>query len=144
MHAMLIIRAMCYSVAKEIGAMAIALCGDVDAILITGGVAHSKRITDYLAGHCDFIASIYVYPGENELLALAQNALGVLNGDLEVKVYEPDEEDDPAKLNDTSRPSKLRDWLYAARLNNFSTKRKLSAMRQYFKSWRRPRQKNSL
>lgn len=144
MHAMLIIRAMCYSVAKEIGAMAIALCGDVDAILITGGVAHSKRITDYLAGHCDFIAPIYVYPGENELLALAQNALGVLNGDLEVKVYEPDEEDDPAKLNDTSRPSKLRDWLYAARLNNFSTKRKLSAMRQYFKSWRRPRQKNSL
>ncbi len=141
MHAMLIIRAMCYSVAKEIGAMAIALCGDVDAILITGGVAHSKRITDYLAGHCDFIAPIFVYPGENELLALAQNALGVLNGDLEVKIYEPDDEDDPAQLNDTSRPSKLRDWLYAARLNNFATKRKLSAMRQYFRSWRRPRRK---
>lgn len=139
MHAMLIIRAMCYSVAKEIGCMAIALCGDVDAILITGGVAHSKRITDYVAGHCNFIAPIFVYPGENELLALAQNALGVLKGELELKDYEPDEEDDPAKLNDTSRPSKLRDWLYAARLNNFATKRKLSAMRQYFRSWRRPR-----
>lgn len=144
MHAMLIIRAMCYTVAKEIGAMAIALCGDVDAILITGGVAHSKRITDYLAGHCDFIAPIFVYPGENELLALAQNALGVLKGELEVKEYQPDDEDDPAQLNDTTRPSKLRDWLYAARLNNFATKRKLSAMRQYFRTWRRPRKKEEI
>lgn len=138
LHAMLIIRAMCYTIAKEIGAMAIALRGNVDAILLTGGVAHSKRITDYIAGHCDFIAPIYVYPGENELLALAQNALGVLTGELEAKVYEPGPKDDPAQVNDTSRPSKLREWLAGARLNNFSTKRKLSAMRQYLRSWRRP------
>lgn len=136
LHAMLIIRAMCYSIAKEIGAMATALCGNVDAILITGGIAHSKRITDYIAGHCDFIAPIFVYPGENELLALAQNALGVLNGDLEVKTYESALPDDPAKINDTSIPSKLREWLSAARMSNFSTKRRLSAMRQYLRSWR--------
>lgn len=138
LHAMLIIRAMCYSIAKEIGAMAVSLCGNVDAILITGGIAHSKRITDYLAGHCNFIAPIYVYPGENELQALAQNALGVLSGELEVKVYESSLPDDPAHINDTSKPSKLREWLSAARFSNHSTRRKLSAMREYLRSWRRP------
>ena len=138
LHAMLIIRAMCYSIAKEIGAMATSLCGNVDAILITGGIAHSKRITDYLAGHCNFIAPIYVYPGENELLALAQNAIGALTGELEVKTYVSEMPDDPAQVNDTSRPSKLREWLKAARFSNYSTKRKLSAMRQYLRSWRRP------
>lgn len=138
LHAMLIIRAMCYSIAKEIGSMAIALCGNVDAILLTGGIAHSKRITDYLAGHCNFIAPIYVYPGENELLALAQNALGALSGELKVKVYESEQPDDPAQVNDVTRPSKLREWLKAARFSNYSTKRKLSAMREYLRSWRRP------
>lgn len=138
LHAMLIIRAMCYSIAKEIGAMAIALCGNVDAILFTGGIAHSKRITDYLAGHCNFIAPIYVYPGENELLALAQNALGALTGELSVQVYESALPDDPAQVNDATRPSKLREWLKAARFSNYSTKRKLSAMREYLRSWRRP------
>lgn len=138
LHAMLIIRAMCYSIAKEIGAMAVSLCGNVDAILITGGIAHSKRITDYLAGHCNFIAPIFVYPGENELLALAQNALGALNGELSVKVYESALPDDPALINDTSHPSKLREWLSAARFSNFSSKRRLSAMRQYLRSWKRP------
>lgn len=137
LHAMLIIRAMCYSIAKEIGAMAIALRGNIDAILLTGGVAHSKRITDYIAGHCNFIAPIYVYPGENELRALANNALGVLNGELKTNTYEPAPKDDPANVNDVSRPSKIREWLTAARFTNFSTKRKLSAMRQYMRSWSR-------
>lgn len=138
LHAMLIIRAMCYSIAKEIGAMSTALCGHVDAILITGGIAHSKRITDYIAGHCSFIAPILVYPGEDELLALAQNALAVLNGEMETKIYESELPDDPAKINDTSIPSKLREWLSNARFSNFSSKEKLSAMRQYLRSWRRP------
>lgn len=143
LHAMLIIRAMCYTIAKEIGAMAASLCGNVDAILITGGIAHSKRITDYIAGHCNFIAPIYVYPGENELLALAQNALGVLSGELVTKVYESALPDDPSLINDTSIPSKLREWLSAARLSNFAKKRKLSAMREYLRSWRRPTRNHS-
>lgn len=49
LHAMLILRAMCYTICKEIGAMATALKGDVDAILLTGGIAHSKRVTDFIA-----------------------------------------------------------------------------------------------
>lgn len=138
LHAMLIIRAMVYSVAKEIGAMATALCGHVDAILITGGIAHSKRITDYLAGHCSFIAPILVYPGEDELLSLAQNTLRVLRGELEAKVYESELPDDPAHINDTTIPSRLREWLANARFSNFSSRERFTAMRQYLRSWRRP------
>lgn len=87
MQAMLVLRAMCYSVAKEIGAMAVALKGKVDAILLTGGIAHNKRLTDFIATHVDFIAPVFVYPGENELEALARNALSALRGDCEVKTY---------------------------------------------------------
>ena len=47
--------------------MSTALKGDVDAILLTGGMAHSQRITDFVAEHVEFIAPIYVYPGEDEL-----------------------------------------------------------------------------
>ena len=85
--AMLVLRAMCYNVAKEIGAMAIALKGKVDAILLTGGIAHNKRLTDFITAHVEFIAPVFVYPGENELEALARNALAVLHGDCEVKEY---------------------------------------------------------
>lgn len=87
LQAMLVLRAMCYSVAKEIGGMAIALKGKVDAILLTGGIAHNKRLTDFISAHIDFIAPVFVYPGENELEALARNALTVLRGDCEAKTY---------------------------------------------------------
>ena len=86
LQAMLVLRAMCYNVAKEIGAMAIALKGKADAILLTGGIAHNKRLTDFIAAHVDFIAPVFVYPGENELEA-ARNALAVLRGDCEAKTY---------------------------------------------------------
>lgn len=114
LHAMLILRAMCYSIAKEIGAMSIALKGDVDAILITGGIAHSKRVTDFIADHVDFIAPIYVYPGENELRALAENALAVLKGERQARIYESTTQEDPSQINNEDSPSKLRDWLLAA------------------------------
>ena len=78
---------MCYNVAKEIGAMAIALKGKVDAILLTGGIAHNRRLTDFIAMHIDFIAPVAVYPGENELRALAYNALSVLQGEQPLKEY---------------------------------------------------------
>ncbi len=106
LHAMLILRAMLYTTAKEIGAMSIALKGEVDAILLTGGIAHSKRITDFIAEHIDSIAPIYVYPGENELDALASNALAVLRGEREAVDYVSQEADDPSNINDTQRPSK--------------------------------------
>jgi len=53
----------------------------------TGGIAHNKRLTDFIAAHVDFIAPVFVYPGENELEALARNALAVLRGDCEAKTY---------------------------------------------------------
>lgn len=133
LHAMLVLRGMCYSIAKEIGAMAVGLKGDVDAILLTGGIAHSKRVTDFIAGHVDFIAPIYVYPGENELRALAENALAVLRGERKAKVYESHEYDDPATVNDTSRASKLRDALLAT-INPATITRQISAIRSYFRN----------
>ena len=67
--------------------MAIALKGKVDAILLTGGIAHNRRLTDFIAMHIDFIAPVAVYPGENELRALAYNALSVLRGEQPLKEY---------------------------------------------------------
>ena len=135
LHAMLILRAMCYTTAKAIGEMAIALKGHVDAILLTGGVAHSKRLTDFIADHVDFIAPIYVYPGENELESLAMNALAVLTGERRAKVYESEPDNvDPAQINDTSKPSKLREILSQNIKLNYATKRSLTAIRRYLRS----------
>jgi len=81
------IDAMCYQVAKEIGAMSTAVCGAVDAILLTGGIARSEYITDEVAKRVKFIAEVRKYPGEDELAALAQGALRVLRGEEDAKEY---------------------------------------------------------
>ncbi len=83
-----ILRAMCYTIAKQICATTVATSGKVDAIVLTGGIAHSKRVVDYIRERCGFIAPIHVYPGENELRSLAFNAMMVLNHQLEAKIYE--------------------------------------------------------
>ncbi len=83
----LIIDAFCYNIAKDIGAMATVVCGDVDAVLLTGGISHSKYITDKVAARCRFIAPVVVYPGENELESLAKNALSVLRGEIAAQEY---------------------------------------------------------
>ena len=134
LHAMLILRAMCYSIAKEIGAMSVALKGDVDAILLTGGIAHSKRVTDFIADHVDSIAPIFVYPGEHELKALSENALAVLRGERSVKTYVSEDYDDPSKINDTSRRSKLRDVLLATIMPPKGNK-PMTAVRQYLRKF---------
>lgn len=134
LHAMLILRAMCYSIAKEIGAMSVALKGDVDAILLTGGIAHSKRVTDFIADHVDSIAPIFVYPGENELKALSENALAVLRGERSAKTYVSEDYDDPSKINDTSRRSKLRDVLLATIMPPKGNK-PITAVRQYLRKF---------
>ena len=82
-----VIDAMIYQIAKEIGAMATVLRGDIEAILITGGMAHEPYVVDELKKRISFIAPIYVYPGEDELLALAEGAFRVLCGEEEVKEY---------------------------------------------------------
>ncbi len=80
--------AMYYQIAKSTGAAAVTLQGKVDAILLTGGMAHSPLVTDAIAQQVDWIAPVKVYPGEDEMGALAQNALKVLTGELKPKTYE--------------------------------------------------------
>ena len=73
--------AMVYQIAKEAGAMAAVLRGKVDAVLLTGGMAHSKRIVSRLREYLSWIAPIKVYPGEDELQSLVDGAFRVLNGE---------------------------------------------------------------
>ncbi len=87
-HAQLVVDAMLYHVAKNIAAESAVLCGNVDAILLTGGLAHSDYIVEELHRRIGFLAPVYVYPGENEQEALALNALAVLQGKREAKIYE--------------------------------------------------------
>jgi len=83
----LVIDAMAYQISKEIAAVSTAVCGKVEAILLTGGLARSKFITGGIASRVGFIAKVLTYPGERELLALAQGALRVLRGEEEAKEY---------------------------------------------------------
>lgn len=140
LHAMLILRAMCYSISKEIGAMAVAMKGDVDAILLTGGIAHSKRVTDFIADHVDFIAPIYVYPGENELRALAENALAVVKGERKASTYHSVEKEDPSQINDIEKPSKLREWLLSAITPPVKASGSMTSIRHYLGKWGRKKQ----
>ena len=87
-HAQLVVEAMLYHVAKQIAAEGAVLCGSVDAILLTGGMAHSDYIVSELRRRVGFLAPVYTFPGEDEMEALALNALAVLQGKREAKVYE--------------------------------------------------------
>ena len=79
--------AMAYQVAKEIGAMSTVLKGRVDAIILTGGIAFNTRVVDFIKVMVAHIARVVVFPGEDEMKALAMNALQALRGEKEVKVY---------------------------------------------------------
>jgi butyrate kinase len=80
--------ALAYQVAKEVGAMTAVLCGEVDAILITGGMAFSEMLTGWITKRVQRFAPVHVYPGEDELLALAEGALRILRGEEVAKRYE--------------------------------------------------------
>lgn len=86
-YAELIYNAMAYQVAKEIGACAAVLKGKVDGILITGGIAYDKEFTSWVEERVKFISDVTVYPGEDELMALAEGGLRVLRGEEEAKLY---------------------------------------------------------
>ncbi|OYT11281.1 MAG: butyrate kinase [Bacteroidetes bacterium 4572_112] len=83
----LIEEGMAYQVAKEIGAMATVLEGNVNAILLTGGIAYGKPFIDMLNKRIQHIARIFVYPGEDEMKALAMNGLRVIKNETEVLEY---------------------------------------------------------
>ena len=79
--------AMSYSIAKSIGEMAAVLKGQVDGIILTGGIAYNQCVNDAVEAYCRFIAPITIYPGENELESLAENALRVLRSETVPKEY---------------------------------------------------------
>jgi butyrate kinase len=80
-RARIVFEAMIYQIGKEIGAMAAVLHGHVDAVLFTGGMAHSQQLVSALSGYVGWIAPIKIYPGEDELQALAEGVLRVLRGE---------------------------------------------------------------
>jgi len=80
-----VFEAMVYQIGKEAGAMAVALNGKVDAVLLTGGMAYSNKVVTLLRSALDWIAPIRIYPGEDELQALAEGVFRVLNGEEQAK-----------------------------------------------------------
>ncbi len=86
--AILVSNAMAYGVGKFIGQMIAVLKGEVDAVILTGGIAYDKNVVGYIKEMIEPMAKVVVMPGENELEALAMNAQRVLEGKLTPKVYE--------------------------------------------------------
>ena len=86
--AALIYEAMAYQIAKEIGAMATVVNGQVDGIVLTGGLAYSEILVKMITDRVKFIGNVIVHPGEDELQALIEGALRVLRGEEQAKIYE--------------------------------------------------------
>jgi len=85
--ALLLLQAMAYQIAKDIGAMSTVLNGNVNAVVLTGGLANSLMLVDSIADRVKFIAPVKIYPGEQEMLALAAGALRVLVDKETIKHY---------------------------------------------------------
>ena len=88
--ARLIQEAMGYQISKEIGAMSAVLGGEVHAIIITGGIAHNPDLTGYIKERVGFIAPVFIYPGEDEMRALAINGAMLLSGKAAARKYGPE------------------------------------------------------
>jgi len=82
-----VFKAMAYQVAKEIASLSAVLFGDVDAIILTGGLAYSDIFTKWITERVKFISKVLIYGGEDEMKALALGALRVLKGEESVKIY---------------------------------------------------------
>jgi butyrate kinase len=83
-----VVEAMAYQVAKEIAVMAVPVSGNVDAIVLTGGLSYEKTFTDLIISRIKFITDkILVYPGEDELSAMAEGVIGGINGEIEILEY---------------------------------------------------------
>jgi butyrate kinase len=86
--ASLIQDAMSYQIGKEIAAMCAVLHGDIDAIILTGGISHNPMVVEYIKKMVSFMAPVVIYPGEDEMHALAMNGLMVLKGEIKPKEYD--------------------------------------------------------
>jgi butyrate kinase len=93
-YADLVFQAQAYQIAKTIGLLSIVLKGSCDAIILTGGLAYSKVLTDRIRDYVQFIAPVCVLPGENEMDALAQGGLRILTGREQASVYTIPEKED--------------------------------------------------
>lgn len=82
-----IFEALAYQVSKEIASVSASLCGDVDAIIITGGLAYNDMLTGWIRERVEFISQVLVYPGEDELQALVEGTIRVLDGEETPQVY---------------------------------------------------------
>ena len=87
-HARLILEAMAYTIAKEIGAMATVMRGKIDGIILTGGIAYNKRVTGWISERVAFLAPIFLKPGQNEMKSLAEHAFAALAHPERVKSYQ--------------------------------------------------------
>lgn len=83
----LLLQAMCYQVAKDIGALSTVIDGQVERIILTGGLAYSKRIVADISKRVSFIAPVVVIPGEEELESLSAGAIRALTGEEEAQIY---------------------------------------------------------
>jgi butyrate kinase len=88
-RAKLVYEAMAYQVAKEIGSLATVVNGKVDAIALTGGIARSELFTGLIRERVEFIAPVYIIPGEQEMRALTMGAIRVIEGEEQAKEYKP-------------------------------------------------------
>lgn len=86
-HAELIFRAQAYQISKAIGLLSVVLSGQIDAIILTGGLARSKMLTDWVREYVRFIAPVIVLPGENEMESLALGGIRLLSGQEQPNVY---------------------------------------------------------
>ena len=86
-HAKLIFDAFIYQISKAIGEMSVVLKGKVDTIILTGGIAYSPVVINAIKENVNWISNLTVYPGEDELLALAQGAIRVLDEEEEAREY---------------------------------------------------------
>lgn len=89
-QATLLYETMAYRVAQEIAKHGATLFGDVDAILLTGGIAYSTWLTEQISARVGYLAPVHIYPGEDELKALAEGALRAIRQEEAVREYEGD------------------------------------------------------
>lgn len=80
-------KAMAYQIAKEVGAMAAVLKGDIDGIILTGGLAKSDYLNNFIKERISFLANVIVFPGEDEMRSLAMNGILLMKGEINNKVY---------------------------------------------------------
>ncbi|HCX60869.1 MAG TPA: butyrate kinase [Clostridiales bacterium] len=86
-YAKLIYETMAYQISKDIGAAATVLKGKVKSIVLTGGLAYDEDLVQWIKERVEFIAPVKVYPGENEMQAMVQGVIRILNGEEKLKVY---------------------------------------------------------